>query len=106
MVKRRNKLDIVAEILDLAVDGIKRTGVVYLTNINFTMLRKYEKILIEKGFIEKLDGLLYTTDDGIKFLQKYRELMDAWKFIDANPSVTNNELHLDSEDKGKVSKLV
>jgi predicted transcriptional regulator len=75
---RRHRLEIVAEILRNAMGGIRKTQLVYLTNINFTVLKKYQNILVEKGLIESMDGQIYTTEEGIEFLRKYEELMKIW----------------------------
>jgi predicted transcriptional regulator len=77
-VRRRHRMEIVAEILRNAVGGIQKTQLVYLTNINFTLLKKYQNILADKGLIESMNGQIYTTEEGIEFLRKYKELMNIW----------------------------
>ncbi len=77
MRARRNKLEIIAEILELATNGIKKTPLVHLSNINFNMLEKYLEPLMEKGFIENSGGLFYTTPVGYEFLNLYDSLKDA-----------------------------
>ena len=71
---RRNKLDIFAEILKLAKDGSKKTRLVYLTNSNFSIMKKYIRTLIENGFIELSNGQIFTTEKGFEFLEKYKDL--------------------------------
>lgn len=44
---RRNKIDIVREILSKAVDGIGKTTIVYSTNLNFARAEKYIDMLLE-----------------------------------------------------------
>jgi predicted transcriptional regulator len=77
-VGRRHRLEIVADILRKAKGGIQKTQLVYLTNINFTLLKKYQNILDEKRFIESTNGQICTTEAGIEFIRKYDELMSIW----------------------------
>ena len=79
---RRHKFEIIASILTRAKDGTRKTRLVYETNLNFTMLGKYTKILSDKGFINSSNGKLYTTMKGIEFLEKYDELMMLWNLIE------------------------
>jgi predicted transcriptional regulator len=77
-VGRRHKLEIVADILRNAKGGIQKTQLVYLTNINFTLLKKYQSILVERGLVESTNGQICSTEAGIEFLRKYEELMKIW----------------------------
>ncbi len=90
-VRRRHRLEIVAEILRNAVGGIQKTQLVYLTNINFTVLKKYQSILAEKGLIEPMDGRIYTTEEGIEFLRRYKELMNIWTNFEVQSPATEIE---------------
>jgi len=75
---RRHKIDIAADIIALAMNGVKKTSIVYMANLNFTIFGQYLKLLSEKGFVEVDNGLVYATDRGIDFLVKYKDLMDFW----------------------------
>jgi len=73
--KRRNDMDIYAEILYLANEGgVKKTLLVYQANLNFTIINRYLSNLLEQELLE-LDGKIYkTTDKGINFLNHYDEI--------------------------------
>ena len=72
---RRNRLDIIIGILEVAREEVNKTGIVYRTNLNFLITDKYLAMLIEKGFLEKKEGGKYaTTDNGKAFLEKAREI--------------------------------
>jgi len=90
-VGRRHRMEIVADILRNARGGIQKTQLVYLTNINFTLLKKYQSILVEKGLIESTNGQIYTTEAGIKFLRKYEELMKIWRSFEIQRPATEIE---------------
>jgi len=70
---RRNNLDICADILQVAQPGARKTQIVYKANLNFMIVKKYLRNLIENGFIEKLDKLYYTTNKGVNFIESYEE---------------------------------
>ncbi|MEE8570178.1 MAG: winged helix-turn-helix domain-containing protein [Candidatus Bathyarchaeia archaeon] len=70
---RRNNLDICADILQVAQPGARKTQIVYKANLNFMIVKKYLRNLIENGFIEKFDKLYYTTNKGVNFIESYEE---------------------------------
>ena len=71
---RRNNLDICADILQVAQPGARKTQIVYKANLNFMIVKKYLRNLIENGFIEKFDKLYYTTNKGVNFIESYEEI--------------------------------
>jgi len=76
--KRRDKLFIIAEILEIAREGTLKTQIMYRANLSFTQLNQYLKLLTEIKLLEKVkknDKSIYlTTEKGMKFLQNYREI--------------------------------
>jgi len=71
---RRNSLDISAEILRIALEGARKTHLVYGANLNFSLINKYLNNLEEKGLIDYRDGRFVTTDKGADFLSHYGSL--------------------------------
>jgi len=72
MMRRRNNLDIMAEILEIARLGAKKTWIVYRANLNFKLVKEYLDELMEKRLLDS-DGSIYqTTDQGLEFLEEYR----------------------------------
>ena len=67
---RRSELDICADILEAASIGVRKTRLVYGTNLNFTLIKVYLKKLIGWSFIEEHGGVYYTTDKGKGFVKK------------------------------------
>ena len=76
---RRQKYDIIADILKIAAMGTKKTRLVYLSNLNFTILKEYLDILLKKELLESSEGIFFTTLKGFYFLEKY---VDIKKLID------------------------
>lgn len=76
MTRRRNNLEITADILRIAKDGAKKTHIVYGANLNFKLLHQYLEDLERSGLIKnhvQRGGLIETTDKGIQFLNHYIE---------------------------------
>ena len=77
--KRRDKLSIIAQILEVAKEGTLKTPIMYKANLSFTQLREYLDFLTTSNLIEQtsVEGkdLYMITQKGIDFLQKHGELI-------------------------------
>lgn len=73
---RRNDLDICADILKISKAGAKKTHIVYRANLNFKIVKKYLKRLIENDFLNdgSENGVYVTTGKGAEFLEHYARL--------------------------------
>ena len=79
---RRGELDILADILEAAEVGAKKTHLVYRANLNNKVLKRYLRKLFEYGFIH-IEGRFYvTTMKGVEFLYNYRQLLVPLRKID------------------------
>ena len=79
MSQRRSNLEIVAEILNIAKKGVKKTRIVYGANMNFKMLDEYLEKLTKAGLIansEGNSGLIKTTEKGVEYLQQFYNLQE------------------------------
>ena len=74
---RRNDLDICADILRIAQSGAKKTHLVYRANLNFSIVKKYIRKLMEGGFLEAENGRFFTTEGGVRFLKQYEEISSS-----------------------------
>lgn len=75
--KRRNNLDVDADILRVAqnLGGALKTQIVYGANLNFKIVKGYIASLLKRGLIE-LDGSLYIpTERATAFLEAYENLV-------------------------------
>ena len=86
MPKKRNKLDIIADMLSsIQQKGgeIKPTHLMYQSNMSHTQMQQYLEELIEKHFITKTKRKEYEyiiiTDQGCALLQKIREMKEFEK---------------------------
>jgi predicted transcriptional regulator len=88
--KRRDKLFIMAEILDIAKEGSLKTQIMYRANLSFTQLNDYLNFMLRISLLEKIlenDKEIYrATDKGADFLQRYREITELLKTEEDNNS--------------------
>lgn len=78
--KRRDKLYIIAEIMEIAKDGTLKTQIMYKANLSFVQLNEYVKLLIKINLlrkeVERGKDVYRSTEKGLDFLQRHREIMD------------------------------
>jgi predicted transcriptional regulator len=81
--KRRDKLFIIAEILEIAKEGTLKTQIMYRANLSFTQLNDYLDFMLKIMLLDKNrqnDKEVYTaTGKGMDFLQRYREITELLK---------------------------
>ena len=78
--KRRDHLFIMAEILEVAIDGALKTQVMYRANLSFAQLNEYLRLMLDIKLLESVkntERVRYkTTAKGVRYLQSYREIRD------------------------------
>ncbi|MCZ7393881.1 MAG: winged helix-turn-helix domain-containing protein [Candidatus Methanoperedens sp.] len=72
---RRNSLDIIVDILDIAIASVNKTSIVYKANLNFKLADKYLALLQKHGLIENESDKYTTTEKGKIFLNKAKEVI-------------------------------
>jgi predicted transcriptional regulator len=84
--KRRDKLYIIAEILEIAKEGTLKTQVMYRANLSFTQLNEYLGFMLKISLLDKVetnDREVYkATEKGLDFLQRYREINELLRTED------------------------
>jgi len=73
MNRRRSFLEIVAEILQVAKNGAKKTRIMYSSNLNYALTGEYLTYLLGAGFLSE-GSSFHTTEKGLQFLQVYQSL--------------------------------
>ena len=71
---RRSRTAISVEILKTALEGAKKTHIVYGANLNFEVINRYLALLQDKKLIEKKEDLYITTEKGKEFQELVMEL--------------------------------
>lgn len=83
MRKRRDRLYIIAEILEVAEEGTLKTQIMYKANLSFAQLNEYLAFLLETDLLKMISGeektIYKTTRKGIRYLQSYKEIRDLLK---------------------------
>jgi len=76
--ERRDRLGILAEILEVAKNTEGKTRIMYSVNLSFSQINEYLKFLTEMGFIEiqKINGKkrYQTTSKGYDYIDNYVEM--------------------------------
>jgi predicted transcriptional regulator len=70
---KRSLFEIIAEILQVAKNGAKKTNIMYSCNLSYRMTEKFLNYLLEAGFI-RIGNSFHTTEKGMQFLQAYQTL--------------------------------
>ena len=87
--KRRDKLCIIAEILEIAKGGTLKTQIMYKANLSFAQLNQYLKFMLKIELIQKIvdqgKEFYVATDKGIDFLQRQCELAELLKTEEEKP---------------------
>ena len=74
--KKRNSIEIAADVLDVTKHGARKTRIMYGANLSYELLQEYLAALIEKGLIEKRDesGIFHLSSKGSRFLEEFNKL--------------------------------
>ena len=77
--KRRDKLVIMAEIMDIAKHGALKTQIMYKANLSFSQLKDYLRLLTDSNLLSRTvnDGkqVYRATEKGIDFLARHEGIM-------------------------------
>ena len=75
---RRDRLEIFADILEIAKGECLKTQIMYRANLSFAQLNEYLAFMIKMGFLEvnkdNEKRIYRTTNRGFKYLESYEEI--------------------------------
>jgi predicted transcriptional regulator len=75
---KRGEIEIMADILNLATEDVRKTRIMYAANLSFEQVERYLQYLVGRGLIEKLveqDRAAYrNTETGRMFLEHFRNI--------------------------------
>jgi len=78
--KRRDRLHIIAEILEISKNGSLKTQIMYRANLSFAQLNEYLNLLLDiellKESAENGKTVFKITGKGLKYLQNYYKLKE------------------------------
>lgn len=86
--KRRDRHDIVAEILKTARGGKIKTHIMYKAKLSYSQINEYLNLLIKKGFLENMTvkrkrqiiTMYITTEKGTEFLDHLELINKLWTY--------------------------
>jgi len=84
--RRRDRHDIIAEILKTAVNGQIKTHIMYRAKLSYSQINGYLPLLVEKGFLENIHvtrgkqhiTLYRTTSKGMQFIENLESVNKLW----------------------------
>lgn len=83
---RRDRLGIMAEIMETAKEGILKTQIMYGVNLSFSQLKEYLRFLTEMGFlkvrIKSRKKIYETTAKGLQYIENYMKMSNLLKTTD------------------------
>ncbi len=75
--KKRNRYELLADLLKSSKGGARKTSLMYAANLSFDLLNKYLALLAENGFIEKKDGFIFPSRRGAAYLRRFSRYQRA-----------------------------
>lgn len=78
--KRRDKISIIAEIIEIAKNGTLKTQIMYRANLSFAQLNDYLKFMINADLLNQVSDagkdVYFATPKGLDFLRQYYDLSE------------------------------
>jgi predicted transcriptional regulator len=78
--ERRDRLNIMAEIMEVATESKLKTQIMYMVNLSFSQVKEYISFLTERGFlqvrVEYRKKIYETTAKGKLYIDNYRKMSD------------------------------
>lgn len=91
----RSRIQIAANILEIAKEGSRKTRIMYLCNLSFDLLQKYLDLLEDFGLIELKNDSERTyvaTEEGRGFLEDFHELQKHSEIAEAKKRILEGRL--------------
>ena len=73
-LRRRDRHDIIVEILKTATEGEKKTYIMYKARLSHSQLKLYLDLLNQSGMIVNYDGVYKTTSKGLNFIREFESI--------------------------------
>jgi len=88
----RNSLDIVSDILSVALIKARKTKIMYQANLSYVQLQKYLRDLLEKNLLDHDGESFYlATKKGLQFLKLYNEHVEMLKKLEKQKEQCNRD---------------
>jgi predicted transcriptional regulator len=77
-LKYRQRINIIADILNVAGSGAKKTKIMYVANLSYQLLEKYLEETVNIGFVRFNGNGYEVTEKGRLFLEKYAQFSSRY----------------------------
>jgi predicted transcriptional regulator len=93
LAKYRNKIEIIADILNVAREGAKKTHIIYRGNLSFKLANIYLNVVVRAGLIrfDSNNGHYLLTEKGKRFLGKFHKYNRYAKNLEKQSTLVNKE---------------
>jgi predicted transcriptional regulator len=91
MGRHRENIEIVADILRVAIEGNGKTKIMYNANLSYTLLCKYLKLICSCGLLDNSSKKYELTIKGREFLNRYDSYNEKRKYIAESILVLNSQ---------------
>jgi predicted transcriptional regulator len=81
MVSYRNRLEIIADILNATGSGAKKTRIMYLANLSYKLLEKYLGETVKVGLVFFNHDCYEVTEKGRSFIERYGDFSSKYSKI-------------------------
>ena len=90
-MKYRSRTDIIAMILQAAINGATKTRIMYGAYLSYAQVKEYLSFLIEKELIRYEEGsaIYKLTQKGVQLLRVYEDISDMITVNDQKNSTTS-----------------
>jgi len=80
--KYRDRVDILADVLEAATENRLKTKIMYSANLNYKLLSKYLEEALSLGFVSADNGGYGVTEKGLEFLERYNSISSKYSRVE------------------------
>lgn len=93
-MKYRNKIEIIADILEVAREGAKKTHIIYRGNLSFKLANAYLKAVLKAGLIvlDRKDRHYLLTEKGKMFLERFGKYCKYARGLEKQYALVRSEM--------------
>ena len=78
LAKNRDRLSIIADVLEVAKQGANKTRIMFMANLSFTLLEKYLEVVTAADFIKIRESKYTLSERGQEFLRQYNQFHERY----------------------------
>ncbi len=78
MGKNRDRLSIIAAILEAANSGASKTHIMFMANLSFSLLEKYLDVVVGAGFVRAKGYRYELTEHGREYLKQFKNFHERY----------------------------